>query len=104
MTKAMREWAAAEVPRVDVDRSTRQFVDYWRAASGAKATKRDWIAAWRFWLRRDAESGARGSGRPGAVEAGLSLVEELAQGERRAAEAGARDALAIARSLSEREG
>lgn len=55
VSQTMREWAAAEVPGVDVDRSTRTFVDYWRAESGAKATKRDWIATWRNWLRRDAE-------------------------------------------------
>lgn len=55
LTPAMREWAAAEVPGVDVERSTRTFVDYWRAESGAKAAKRDWVATWRNWLRRDAE-------------------------------------------------
>ncbi|MDF2507263.1 MAG: hypothetical protein K0Q52_1122 [Microbacterium sp.] len=55
LTTGMREWAAAEVPGVDVDRSTRTFVDYWRAESGAKAAKRDWVATWRNWLRRDAE-------------------------------------------------
>lgn len=55
LTVAMREWAASEVPGVDIDRSTRTFVDYWRAESGAKAAKRDWVATWRNWLRRDAE-------------------------------------------------
>lgn len=55
VTQGMREWAATETPTVDVDRSTRTFVDYWRAESGAKATKRDWIATWRNWLRRDAD-------------------------------------------------
>lgn len=55
VTVEMRQWAAAETPLVDVDRSTRMFVDYWRAATGAKATKRDWLATWRNWLRRDQE-------------------------------------------------
>lgn len=49
----MRRWAADEVPTVDVDAATRAFVDYWRAESGTKATKVDWTAAWRNWLRRD---------------------------------------------------
>lgn len=56
LTHDMREWAATEVPTVDVDASTRRFVDYWRADSGAKATKRDWVATWRNWLRRDADT------------------------------------------------
>lgn len=56
VTTSMREWAAAEVPTVDADASTRRFVDYWRAESGARATKLDWISAWRNWLRRDADN------------------------------------------------
>lgn len=56
LTNDMREWASNEVPTVDVDASTRRFVDYWRAETGAKATKLDWIATWRNWLRRDADS------------------------------------------------
>ena len=56
LTHEMREWAAVEVPTVDADASTRRFVDYWRAESGTKATKLDWIATWRNWLRRDADS------------------------------------------------
>lgn len=56
LTHEMRDWAAEEVPLVDVDASTRRFVDYWRAESGAKATKLDWVSTWRNWLRRDADS------------------------------------------------
>ncbi len=54
VTREMRQWAAEELPGFDVDRATRPFVDYWRSASGRTATKRDWVAAWRNWLRRDA--------------------------------------------------
>lgn len=64
VSKEMREWAAEEVPGVDVDGSTRKFVDYWRAESGAKASKKDWTATWRNWLRRDHErTPANGTGR-----------------------------------------
>lgn len=56
LTHDMKQWAADEVPGVNVEASTRRFVDYWRAESGAKATKRDWVATWRNWLRRDADS------------------------------------------------
>ena len=56
VTPAMRAWAAREVPALDVNASTRKFVDYWRAESGAKARKLDWVAAWRNWMRRDDEN------------------------------------------------
>lgn len=56
VTADMRASMADECPSLDVDKSTKQFVDYWRAASGRTATKKDWVAAWRFWLRRDADN------------------------------------------------
>jgi hypothetical protein len=59
LTNDMREWAHREVPTVDVDASTRKFVDHWRAKAGRDATKVDWIATWRNWLRRDAENTTR---------------------------------------------
>jgi len=55
VTADMRQWAIQEVPAVDVDASTRTFVDYWRAVTGRNATKLDWTSTWRNWLRRDAE-------------------------------------------------
>lgn len=55
VTAEMREWAAREVPGLDVDDSTSRFVDYWRAESGTKARKLDWVSTWRNWLRRDAD-------------------------------------------------
>ena len=35
-----------------------KFVDYWRAKAGRDATKLDWSATWRNWLRRASESAA----------------------------------------------
>lgn len=64
VTPEMRQWAVKEVPGVDVDKATRKFVDYWRAKSGKDAVKRDWVATWRNWLRRDAET--TGGGAPKA--------------------------------------
>lgn len=55
LTAEMRSEMRADCPGLDVDHATKQFVDYWRAASGRTATKKDWMAAWRFWMRRDAE-------------------------------------------------
>ncbi len=52
LTAEMRAWAAAEVPGLDVEAHTREFVDYWRAESGAKAAKLDWLGTWRNWMRK----------------------------------------------------
>ena len=53
VNERMRDWARDEVPGIDVDRGTRMFVDHFRAASGPNAAKKDWVAAWRNWLRKD---------------------------------------------------
>lgn len=37
---------------------TEKFVDHWLAASGQRAIKRDWVAAWRNWMRNAAEFAA----------------------------------------------
>jgi hypothetical protein len=34
-----------------LERELAKFRDYWKSASGRKASKDDWQAAWRFWLR-----------------------------------------------------
>jgi hypothetical protein len=78
LTTEMRVWARDEVPLIDVDRVTRQFVDYWRAASGKTATKKDWIAAWRYWLRR--EEPAKGA-RVSRDDENLAVVARLAAQE-----------------------
>ncbi len=44
--------AVAEIEKADPDREFAQFTDHFRAASGAKARKCDWDAAWRNWCRR----------------------------------------------------
>lgn len=52
LTDAMRAIAAEKYPSVDVQAETESFIDYWRAETGAKATKLDWDAAWRVWMAR----------------------------------------------------
>lgn len=42
----------AECPAVDPQKEHRVFVDYWIAQTGTRATKRDWDATWRNWMRR----------------------------------------------------
>lgn len=77
LTTEMRAWAATEVPNVNVDASTRRFVDHWRAESGAKATKLDWVATWRNWLRRDAEHTGASKAHV-RQEGNLAVVTQLA--------------------------
>lgn len=48
----MQEWCLKHCPGLDWDYETNQFVDYWRAATGARASKLDWPACWRTWMRR----------------------------------------------------
>ena len=42
---------------LNVDREVESFRDYWRAASGSKARKRDWDAAWRTWCQNAVKFG-----------------------------------------------
>lgn len=68
------------------ERELASFRDYWLAASGPNATKRDWDAAFRNWLRKAANGfgGSRGSspsghgsstgGRFGAMQRALARV------------------------------
>jgi hypothetical protein len=37
-----------------------KFRDHWTAKSGADATKVDWQAAWRNWVRRSVEMTGKG--------------------------------------------
>ena len=50
----------AEAETLHAERTFAKFVDYWRAASGAKARKHDWDATWRNWCRSEADR-SRGS-------------------------------------------
>lgn len=55
VTPEMVAWARAECPHVDGRTETAKFIDYWRAKTGRDATKLDWVATWRNWMRRAAE-------------------------------------------------
>jgi hypothetical protein len=58
VTDAMRDWAAKETPSVDVELQTANFRDYW-ASKAKDATKLDWVAAWRTWMRNDEDRKSR---------------------------------------------
>lgn len=50
VTPAMVEWATKNVPGVDGKHETAKFVSYWLGESGPRASKVDWVAAWRNWM------------------------------------------------------
>lgn len=43
----------------EITRMAENFRDYWTAASGAKAAKLDWSAAWRTWVRNQRDRNPR---------------------------------------------
>lgn len=51
VTEQMREWAGENAPFIDLDRETANFIDFWSGKSGQAATKLNWIATWRKWMR-----------------------------------------------------
>jgi hypothetical protein len=51
VTDQMRRWAAENASNVDPDRETANFVDFWSGKAGQAATKVDWPATWRKWMR-----------------------------------------------------
>ena len=47
-----------------IDRIGSQFIDYWHAKSGQTATKLDWFATWRNWVRNSHEPNGTVSASP----------------------------------------
>lgn len=52
VTPEMVTWANEHTPHVDGRTETAAFIDYWRSKTGANATKLDWTATWRNWMRK----------------------------------------------------
>jgi hypothetical protein len=60
VTSDMVAWAKENAPAVDGRVETENFRDYWVAKSGTTATKLDWVATWRTWMRNAQQrTGAR---------------------------------------------
>lgn len=52
LTDAMRRWAHATYPAVDIEHSTAQFVSHYRSTG---ARRKSWPDAWQKWIRDDAK-------------------------------------------------
>jgi len=57
LTPAREAYAEKNLPGVYAHALLEAFRDHWTAASGAKARKLDWDAAWRTWVRNAVEFG-----------------------------------------------
>lgn len=71
----------SEHPEVDLKFEHAKFCDYWQAKSGKDATKVDWNATWRNWIRRAAEHTptlrAVPNNRPAASDAAYAQAQSL---------------------------
>lgn len=69
-------WAQQERPGIDARRVAEQFRDYWVAKTGANATKLDWQATWRNWVRNE-KGGGNGAYRQTRAERHAEVVRGL---------------------------
>lgn len=60
VTPEMVGWARDNAPGIDGRYETAKFIDYWRGKSGKDATKTDWPATWRNWMRKAGERAGPG--------------------------------------------
>ena len=59
LTDELRAWtkttlAESNITTMNIDVEEQKFFDHWISVPGAKATKVDWAATWRSWIRRGA--------------------------------------------------
>jgi len=50
-SEELQEWASTERPDLEIQTSIDSFVDFWKAKTGKDATKLDWDATFRNWIR-----------------------------------------------------
>lgn len=58
-----------------------KFKDYWRAKAGRDASKLDWDATWRNWIRNVKPNGAKNAAGNGVMEAIDKLIDRAGSGE-----------------------
>jgi len=56
-SKELRTWAMTERTDLDIKRVIDSFTDYWIAKTGSTATKLDWDATFRNWVRNEKQRG-----------------------------------------------
>ncbi|MFB6955509.1 hypothetical protein ACFCYB_00375 [Streptomyces sp. NPDC056309] len=61
LNDAMRRWAHATYPGLNIDHSTAQFISHYRSTG---TRRKSWPDAWQKWIRDDAKRAADRAGRP----------------------------------------
>lgn len=74
ITDAMRAWAEANHPDVDIETATLNFCDYWWAKARDN-TKLDWVRTWQIWIRRTKPTVAKPARISNATKAAQILAE-----------------------------
>lgn len=78
LSEAEREFARAEgYSDFEIDREANKFRDYWTAAAGSNAVKRDWTATWRQWIRNGAERSGKTPRRQAGEAAPAGVLVQL---------------------------
>ncbi len=55
VSESLRDWVERELPGVNWKFESSKFLDHFRSANDKTGLKRDWDAAWRNWMRNNAE-------------------------------------------------
>jgi len=61
-SKELRTWAMTERTDLDIKRVIDSFTDYWIAKTGSTATKLDWDATFRNWVRNEKSNRSQQTG------------------------------------------
>lgn len=77
VTEAMRAWAKAKTPNVDVEAETEKFRDH-----EFRDPHSNWPAAWRTWMRRAPDFAPRTNGKAKAAYVPPKTIEQLEAEER----------------------
>ncbi len=65
MTDEMATWGREHAPKVNGQRETLKFINYWTAKAGKDASKVDWLKTWQNWILTAAERLGDSRGQPG---------------------------------------
>jgi len=71
--------------KAEADNEANRFRDYWIAKSGKDATKRDWLATWRNWIRNYLErrgSNGQWANAPGKVDDLRDMLDQAKEFDR----------------------
>jgi len=79
-----REWGdwalSQQYPETAIRIEAEKFADFWHSKSGAGATKLDWFATWRNWMRNSKAPRVFGGGSdPPGIGAGTAALERRRQ-------------------------